>query len=240
MTRTNAVFKTATGTLEAGPIPLVVGTLSNLDFHGDIPSDIVEARLDRMPRPTDWLARCKAIQSRNKPVLLTLRLKAEGGAWEHDDRARLAIFQEAVRELAAVDVELQSSFCRAVAEEAARFGKASVISFHDFQKTPPLRDLRTLVQKAHNIGSIAKISAMIHQESDAAILRSLLAEPWPKPLCVIGMGEAWARTRVEFPGLGSCLTYGYLDGSAAPGQLQAADLVKRLKISVPAYRNLRS
>jgi 3-dehydroquinate dehydratase-1 len=239
MTRTNAVLRTATGTLEVGTIPLVVGTLSTLDFRDDIASDIVEVRLDRMSRPSDWLARCKAIQSRGKPVLLTARLKAEGGAWENDDRARLSIFQEAVRELAAVDVELQSTFCRAVAEEAARFGKASVISFHDFQKTPPVKELRALVQKAHGIGSIAKISTMIRQESDVAILRSLLAEPWPKPLCLIGMGEAWAKTRVEFPALGSCLTYSYLDGSAAPGQLQAADLVRRLKISVPAYRNLR-
>jgi hypothetical protein len=66
-----------------------------------------------------------------------------------------------LQELAAVDVELSSVICRAVAREAARLKKASVISFHDFEKTPPLRELCAIVEKEHAIGSIAKVSTMI-------------------------------------------------------------------------------
>ncbi len=236
MTRSNVILQTAGGTVTVGNIPRVVGTLSSLDFRGDIPSDIVEVRLDRTGRPSDWLERCKAIEAGGKPVLLTPRLKAEGGSWEADDLPRLEIYKEALRELAAVDVELGSAICRAVAEEAARLGKACIVSFHDFNKTPPLAELRALVEEAQKIGSIAKISAMITRESDAAILRSLLDHPWAKPLCVIGMGEAWAGTRVEFAALGSCLTYGYLDGSAAPGQWHAGELARQLRASLPTYR----
>jgi len=140
-----------------------------------------------------------------------------------------------LRELAAVDVELGSVICRPVAEEAARLQKACIVSFHDFQKTPPLTELCAMVEEAQKIGSIAKVSAMITRESDAAILRSLLKRPWAKPLCVIGMGEAWAGTRVEFAALGSCLTYGYLDGSVALGQWNAAELARQLRAAVPAY-----
>jgi 3-dehydroquinate dehydratase-1 len=218
-----------------GNIPRVVGTLSSLDFRGDIPSDIVEVRLDRTGRPSNWLGRCKAIESGGKPVLLTPRLESEGGSWKADDPGRLVIYKEALGELAAVDVELRSVICRAVAEEAARLEKACIVSFHDFQKTPPLPELCRLVEQAHNIGSIAKISAMITREADVAVLRSLLERRWPKPLCVIGMGEAWAGTRVEFAALGSCLTYGYLDSSAAPGQWHAAELARQLRAAVPAY-----
>jgi 3-dehydroquinate dehydratase-1 len=235
MTRSNVVLRTAAGTLTVGNIPRVVGTLSSLDFRGDIPSDIVEVRLDRTSRPSDWLRRCKAIESGGKPVLLTPRLESEGGSWEADDLRRLEVYKEALSGLAAVDVELGSVICRAVAEEAARLQKACIVSCHNFQKTPPLTELCRLVEEAQKIGSIAKISAMITGEGDVAILRSLLERPWAKPLCVIGMGEAWARTRVEFAALGSCLTYGYLDGSAAPGQWHAAELVRQLRAAVPAY-----
>jgi 3-dehydroquinate dehydratase-1 len=235
MTRSNVVLRTAAGTLIVGNIPRVVGTLSSLDFRGEIPSDIVEVRLDRTGRPSDWLGRCKAIESGGKPVLLTPRLQSEGGSWEADDLRRLEIYKQALCDLAAVDVELGSVICRAVAEEAARLQKACIVSYHDFQKTPPLTELCGLVEEAQKIGSIAKISTMITGEGDVAILRSLLERPWAKPLCVIGMGEAWAGTRVEFAALGSCLTYGYLDVSAAPGQWHAAELARQLRAAVPAY-----
>ena len=50
-----------------------------------------------------------------------------------------------------------------------------------------------------------------------------------KLLCVIGMGPDWAHTRVLFPQLGSCLTYGYLDKPTAPGQFSAAELTEKLQ-----------
>jgi 3-dehydroquinate dehydratase-1 len=232
MNKSNVLLRTDGGTLTVGNTPRVVGTLSSFDYRDELPCDIVEVRLDRTGRPPNWLARCKAIESSGKPVLLTPRLQPEGGAWPADDLLRLEIYKEALRELAAVDVELSSVICRAVAEEAARLQKACIISFHDFQKTPPLTELCALVEEAQKIGSIAKISAMITREGDVAVLRSLLERSWPKPLCVIGMGEAWSRTRVEFAALGSCLTYGYLGGSAAPGQLHAAELTRQLQEAV--------
>ncbi len=150
MTRSTVELRTSAGTLTVGNIPRVVGTLSSLDYRGDIPSDIVEVRLDRTGRPSDWLERCKAIQSGGKPVLLTPRLEAEGGAWEKRMiRRAWKYIRRPCGELAAVDVELASTICRKVAEEAARLQKACIVSYHDFQKTPPLADLCALVENAH-------------------------------------------------------------------------------------------
>jgi 3-dehydroquinate dehydratase-1 len=156
-------------------------------------------------------------------------LKAEGGAWRDDGEERLAIYKEGLQELAAVDVELNSAIGTEVAREAKRLKKASVISFHDFQKTPPFGNLCAIIEKAHKIGSIAKVSTMITQESDVDILRSLLRRKWAKPICVIGMGRAWSKTRVEFATLGSCLSYGYLDKPTAPGQMSSAKLMRRVR-----------
>ncbi len=233
MSKSTALFRTATTTLAVGAVPRVVGTLSSLAPKRKLCGDIVEVRLDKMARPNDWLERCVALQSGGKPVLLTVRLRAEGGDWESDGEERLEIYRQGLRELAAVDVELSSVICREAAREATRLKKASVISFHDFEKTPPLRELGAIVKQAHGIGSIAKVSTMIKQESDVEVLRALLRQRWEKPLCVIGMGRAWSKTRIEFATLGSCLTYGYIDRPTAPGQMSAAELVRRVSRALP-------
>ncbi len=234
MSKSTALFRTATTALPVGPAPRVVGTLSSLAPKRKLAGDIVEVRLDKIVRrPADWLKRCAALQSGGKPVLLTVRLSAEGGDWDTDDEKRLEIYKQGLFELAAVDVELSSVISRAVAREAARLNKASIISFHDFEKTPPLQELCVIVKKAHAIGSIAKVSTMIQQASDVDVLRSLLRRRWEKPLCVIGMGQAWSKSRIEFATLGSCLTYGYIDKPAAPGQMSAATLVRRLRRALP-------
>jgi len=232
MSKATVLFRTATAKLEVGSVPRVVGTLSTLSPKCALAGDIVEVRLDKMERPADWLKRCAALQGSGKPVLLTIRFRAEGGDWETDDEARLAIYQQGLQELAAVDVELSSVISREVAREASRLKKASVISFHDFEKTPPLRDLCAIVEKEHALGSIAKVSTMIKHGSDVDTLRALLRRKWEKPLCIIGMGRAWSKTRIEFATLGSCLTYGYLDKPTAPGQMSAAELVRRVRTGI--------
>ena len=230
MSKTAALFRTATTEVVVGPAPRVVGTLSTLPPTCELAGDIVEVRLDKTARPSDWLKHCAALQSGGKPVLLTVRLRSEGGDWETDDEERLEIYKEGLQELAAVDVELSSIISRPVASEAARLKKASVISFHDFAKTPSLQELCAIVEKQHAIGSIAKVSTMIKQASDVDILRALLRQRWEKPICVIGMGRAWSKTRIEFATLGSCLTYGYLDKPTAPGQMSAGELARRLRL----------
>jgi len=42
------------------------------------------------------------------------------------------------------------------------------------------------------------------------------------------MGPLGPQTRIEFPKLGSCLTYGYLDQPVAPGQVPARELMRQL------------
>jgi 3-dehydroquinate dehydratase-1 len=230
MSKSTAHFRTATTELALGRTPRVVGTLSELPPKCELAGDIVEVRLDKMARASDWLKHCAAIQSIGKPVLLTIRLRAEGGGWETDDEQRLKIYKEGLQELAAADVELSSVISQEVVREAARLKKAAVLSFHDFEKTPPLEELCAIVEKAHALGSIAKVSTMIQRASDVEVLRSLLRQRWQKPICVIGMGAAWSETRIEFATLGSCLTYGYLDKPTAPGQMSAGELVRRLHL----------
>jgi 3-dehydroquinate dehydratase I len=215
--------------LQVGNGPLVVGVLSSLDGNSPLAGDMVEVRLDRTGRPADWLARCKAIEARGKPVLLTVRLRSEGGEWQDDEQSRLKIYEQGLAALSAVDVELGSVIHTAVAKRAEKLGKICLVSHHDFEKTPALAELESIVDKAQQNGAIAKVATMIRSEADLKILCALLDKKRKRPLCVIGMGEAWKETRVLFPKLGSCLTYGYLDKPTAPGQVSAAELIRQMR-----------
>jgi 3-dehydroquinate dehydratase-1 len=124
---------------------------------------------------------------------------------------------------------LRSKCAVDVAHLAAHFDKACVLSFHDFEKTPPLAELEKVIADAEKLGGLTKIATMIKSENDVDVLKALLKAPRRQPLCVIGMGESWTRLRVELAELGSCLAYGYLDSSAAPGQVSAATLFAALR-----------
>jgi 3-dehydroquinate dehydratase I len=229
-------FRTDKEEVTIGAVPRVVGTMSSLareslPRRGVTTCDLVEVRLDLTGRSARWLNRCAAIQADGWPVLLTVRLAVEGGAWKAADEQRMDIFEQGLRELAGVDVEWRSKLARPVAKLAKKLRKVCVISYHDFEKTPAKQELEDVITQAQELGSIVKISTRLNSREDEEVLRSLLAAKWKKPLCVIGMGAAWTHTRVTFPKLGSCLTYGYLDKPTAPGQMSAAELTKKLKQS---------
>jgi 3-dehydroquinate dehydratase I len=240
MTKPQADLKTPFGVLAIGHIPRVVGTLSTfLDgfppTSDKVPSDIIEVRLDEMPEKSDWLNYCMSIEASELPVLLTIRLSSEGGNWKGTDESRLQMFRSALENLSSVDIELKSNIALQVSRIAKNLGKTCVVSFHDFKETPPLGDLETVVTLAQTMASVVKISTMVKTEKDIQTLQSLLGKTWKVPICVIGMGALGTRTRIVFPTMGSCMTYGYLDTPSAPGQLPSGSLVSQLRSLLPNY-----
>jgi 3-dehydroquinate dehydratase-1 len=230
--RPTVAFKLPAKTLTAGHVPRIVGVLSSIPKTlpaSGFPSDLVEIRLDAIPLQSDWLECGRAIQSRGWPVILTIRLQSEGGKWTRPDADRLPLFQQGLKYLSAVDVELESPIAASVSRAAKRLGKTCIVSYHNFELTPPLAKLAAVVSAAQPLASIVKISTMARRRQDVETLRSLLLRNGNVPLCVIGMGSLGTPTRVSFAALGSCLTYGYLDKPSAPGQLSAAQLAQRLR-----------
>ena len=212
----------------------VIGVLSSLnspvpDAKAGGSCDFIEVRLDKTGHPDGWLERCREIEDAGRPILLTVRLSSEGGDWRTGDARRWPLFEQAIDHLAGVDIEWRSAIVHRVAMQCKRRRKVSVISYHDFKKTPPREALAEFITEAQQIGSVIKIATKLNSPADEETLRSLLAQEWRRPLCVIGMGPKWAHTRITFPKLGSCLAYGYLDKPSAPGQMSAAELIEKLK-----------
>jgi 3-dehydroquinate dehydratase-1 len=218
----------------------VVGTLTS--FPPDLGAsyaaacDLVEVRLDHMLPDPDWLERSRGIERQIQPVILTPRLKSDGGKWPGSDEERFPVFKAALETLCAVDIEFTSKIRDQVCALAKTAGKVSIVSYHDFDKTPEASQLRAVISEAQKQASIVKITTMIRDKKDIDILRSLLSNKSDVPLCVMGMGPLGTDTRIMFPTLGSYLTYGYLDKPAAPGQLPAKTLTAQLQQRLSTYR----
>jgi len=227
--------QTRFGNLILGRGPKVVGTVSQagtlekLAAGGERQCDIVELRLDLVGTADDrWLAHAQAVEARGLPVVVTLRLAAEGGQWTRPDRERLPVIESALTHLTAVDVEFRSPLLQQVSAFAASHQKALIISYHDFERTPPVAELRQVIRTAANYGTVVKIATLTETEADLAALRELFTEQCSASVCLLGMGALGPASRTVLPRLGSCLTYGYLDAPVAPGQVAAAELLRQL------------
>jgi len=222
--------QTRFGPLTLGLTPKVVGTISRRDTLANpsaFPCDIVEIRLDLLGADTPgWPEQIRNI---GLPVIVTIRLADEGGQWTQPDEARLPLFETALQNATTVDIEYRSPLMKKISALACRHQRPLIISYHDFQKTPPLAELQQVIRTAANYGTVVKIATLTKTEDDIATLRALFAEQCSASVCLLGMGPLGPRTRVEFPRLGSCLTYGYLDAPIAPGQVAASELKESLR-----------
>lgn len=228
--------QTRFGSLILGLAPQVVGVVSQADTLARLAigvghvCDIVEVRLDLIGADAPaWLDHAKRIEAQGFPVVVTIRLNSEGGQWSGADAARLPLFETVLENLSAADIELFSPLLSEVSALARRHKRALIVSYHDFTKTPSVGELRQVLWKAATHGTVVKIATLTQTETELVTLRELFLEKCPVSLCVLGMGPLGPRTRLEFPKLGSCLTYGYLDVPVAPGQVSARELMQQLR-----------
>lgn len=145
-----------------------------------------------------------------------------------EEERRLEALKECM-ELGAsyVDVEMESrgGFLEQVKTHALQKGCGLIISYHNFDLTPPAGRLTEILEKCYSLGAdIAKIATMVHTGQDAVRLLSLYGQPGRK--VVLGMGEGGRITRVAAPYLGSEFTFASVEGSGgtAPGQMTVAEL----------------
>lgn len=224
--------QTRFGSLLLGASPKVVGTIATpagLAMSTTGACHIVELRLDLLGVDTAvWMAAARRMEAQGQPVVVTLRLASEGGRWDQPDEARWPLFEAALGAVTTVDVEYRSPLLARVSRQACVQQRPLIISYHDFDKTPPLAELQQVIRSAANHGTVVKIATLTSTEADVATLRALFAEQCSASVCLLGMGPLGPRTRHEFPRLGSCLTYGYLDQPIAPGQVSARELMATL------------
>jgi 3-dehydroquinate dehydratase-1 len=227
--------------------PLLVGVLDHADgvlrYAEARPRalvvDLVEVRVDLFD-PSVGLspacaAACARLEADGVPVLVTIRLAAEGGRWTAPDADRLPLYRQALAVASMVDVEASSPLAAEVAALAHARGATVIASCHDFARTPPADELVGIADACRAVGGdVAKIATMIATDADRDALYALLARR-PERTCAIAMGAGAEALRIELPARGSLLAYGYLDRPTAPGQMSAATMDERLRAACPPY-----
>jgi 3-dehydroquinate dehydratase-1 len=206
-------------------------------------ADILEIRLDllgiRNPeRAAEVIREIKA--ETGLPIIVTSRSGAEGGKWdgEEEDRTGLLINLLSLKDGPdAIDIELSAGMKERnrVIKAAKDRETAVIVSSHDFLKTPPLQNMRTIIEEMFLAGAdIAKLAVMPLSVGDTLnLLRVTLDfKDAGKSVCTIAMGSQGKHTRVVAPFYGSVLTYASIesDESAAPGQLPVDEVKKIMEM----------
>jgi 3-dehydroquinate dehydratase-1 len=187
--------------------------------------DAVEIRVDalsNLPAPR---------QVANLPLgaIVTVRSPHEGGVKALSDEDRLASYLALLPSAAAIDLEVSSvEKMGPLVEAVRRERKLLILSFHDFEGTPPLVDLGDVCRRMRDLGAdISKIASKTETLAEVSRLLTLL-EQSSQPLAVMGMGALGRASRLLFAKAGSALNYGWLDKPQVPGQWSAEEFVELL------------
>lgn len=188
--------------------------------------NLAELRLDRINFDKKDI---KRLFSTRTKTIVTYRQNEKT-----DKNERKDILIEAIKSGASmVDIEVENSddFKNEIIETAKKNKSTVIISYHDFEKTPVIRELEQILNWCFESGAdIAKIACQANNAEDAARILALYS--FGKPLISIGMGDAGKITRIAAPLLGAPFTYASLVKSkqTAPGQIEADKLESIIKM----------
>jgi 3-dehydroquinate dehydratase-1 len=231
----------AGGLLPAVCVPLVGRTADALRAEARAlaaaPPDLVEWRVDFF----DGIGRADAVvdlagelrRLAGVPLLFTRRSPREGGQPAMVPEAAVVALYRAVCAAGAADLvdwelEAPAADLAAVRAGAAAHGVPLLLSFHDFQRTPPAAELVARLRRMAQSGAaVGKVAVM--PQSPADVL-ALLQATWEAsqslaiPVAGMSMGALGMSSRVCGGSFGSALTFAAGQAASAPGQVPLAAL----------------
>lgn len=146
----------------------------------------------------------------------------------HKDEERAALLKHGLELGAAfVDVETESSevFLNNMKQCADLHRAKLIVSYHNFERTPGLEDLESVMIACFERGAdIAKIATRVQGTGDVLNLIALFGLPGQK--VILGMGTLGRILRIMGPYLGGAFTFASLEEGkeTAPGQLSIKDM----------------
>jgi 3-dehydroquinate dehydratase type I len=178
--------------------------------------DLFELRIDCVGK--HWI---EMVPQLHKPWIATNRPQNEGGYWRGDERLRQKELLKAI-DLGAsiVDIELQTPGLTIIVE-AIKKGADCLISYHNYELTPPINELTTILDKQVAAGAdICKIVTCARLFEDNLTILKLLKGNSNYRLIAFAMGQEGFLSRVICPLIGGEFTYATLtpEQASAAGQ----------------------
>ena len=177
-------------------------------------ADILEFRIDALKNPEISEIK-KTIEEINFPMIATNRINSEGGSFKGSEEDRFNILYECCDLVDYVDIELQSDdeYINRIHET----GTKTIVSYHDFEKTPDLNEIMYIVSKEQELGDIAKVAFMPQDLEDTLTVLAVLSHC--ENTIAISMGDLGSYTRVMASKFDSPITFTAGTDVTAPGQI---------------------
>ncbi|AKP67903.1 type I 3-dehydroquinate dehydratase [Companilactobacillus ginsenosidimutans] len=203
--------------------------------------DIVEWRIDFFDDVTSkGLLKNAAVSLRTAlkdiPILTTFRTKGEGGETLLSDQEYFDICRNILEfnQTDALDVELyhDTESVKSIVSEASEAGVVTIMSNHDFDKTPEQDDMVDRLVQMEKLGAdVAKIAVMPHSTDDVLKLMSATNQAQntlSTPVITMSMGDLGKVTRLSGEVFGSTVTFATVGAASAPGQIPLTNLRQEL------------
>ncbi|MHA1917564.1 MAG: type I 3-dehydroquinate dehydratase [Candidatus Ranarchaeia archaeon] len=180
----------------------------------ELGADLIEIRLD-LSSPKIEISKCDNF---SLPIILTRRLKEEGGLAEENSLRKNQIIKSLSSQANFVDVEI--SFAETISQELNRKNGEIIFSKH-WTNFPEIKELEVLLEKYGEKGFIKLIPTASKMEQELSILK-FIKESSEKGYKLISfcMGDKFNLSRILSPVNGAQWTYASLGNEVAPGQIQ--------------------
>lgn len=204
---------------------------------------MIEWRVDCF-READEVAAVRAVLDTVKPFLtetiflFTFRTKQQGGSRRMEEWKILKLNETAAKSGCADMIDLEFFEATKPEKEIRRFqrmGVRVIASHHDFDATPDDRILRMLMEQMQQGGAdVAKLAVMPQSADDVVRLLKLtndMKQKYPTlPVVTMSMGALGVVSRMAGEIFGSCITFGAVGETSAPGQIAADKLEDILSV----------
>ncbi|OQD58110.1 3-dehydroquinate dehydratase [Methanobrevibacter arboriphilus JCM 13429 = DSM 1125] len=183
-------------------------------------ADLLELRIDGIANVNSDMVK-KIIDSINFPVIATNRSKKEGGFFLGSEKERINILKSCcdLKNVEYIDIELQTDPClrNFLIDKCREANIKTIISFHDFEKTPSVDYLLKIVNEQKELGDVAKIAVMPTNLEDTINVLAIMSHC--DNTIAISMGEIGSYTRVMASKFNAPFTFATGGDVTAPGQI---------------------
>ena len=166
------------------------------------------------------------------PILVTFRTKNEGGVLELGEDEYLDLVATVVTNRLGdtVDIELfhDEERVKDLVKQAHNYNVVVIMSNHDFEKVPAKDVIEFRLKKMADLGAdVPKLACMPHSADDVLTLLSATNDArkaLSTPIITMAMADLGKVSRIAGQVFGSCLSFGAVGKTSAPGQLSIEDL----------------
>ena len=177
-------------------------------------ADVLEFRIDALKNPNFKEVK-EIIEEINFPMIATNRIASEGGSFKGCEEDRTDLLLKCADYVDYVDIELQSD--DNVIKNIRDTGVKTIVSYHDFKKTPEIDEIYYIVNKEKELGDIAKVAFMPQDLEDTLKILTILSHF--EDVIAISMSDLGSYTRVMASKFNSPITFAAGRDVTAPGQI---------------------